>query len=238
MNVQPSRVNRAAACGQPARRTSTVCCDSGMPRLIATESRTDCVVAAINHLLARDGATGISIRAIAQQAQISASSLLHHYGSREHLLRVAAVHTGRARVSEVDRNAWKHGPLAFLPLDFDDVLDARAWLAWLELWRSNDTLTTAIEDARLDERALLAELVDYRLDRDELDTVAALIDGLLTAICAPVRPMPLARAREILTARIGARDDPTSQPTAPSADDRALDEIRNRSRRWRDRGAS
>jgi AcrR family transcriptional regulator len=219
-----------------------------VPRLIETESRTDAVVVAINHLLARDGVTGLSIRAIAHQSRVSASSLLHHYGSREHLLRIAAVRTGRARVSEVDRNAWQHGPLAFLPLHADDVLDARAWLAWLELWRSEDSLTDAIGDARLDERSLLAEMVDYRLDRDRLDAVIALIDGLLTAVCAPQRPMSLDRARAILkaavaTSDVSTSDDATSddvaaQPTDSEGADAAFAVVRNRSRRWRDRAGS
>jgi AcrR family transcriptional regulator len=212
-----------------------------MPRLIETESRTDTVVVAINHLLARDGATGLSIRAIAQQSRLSASSLLHHYGNRERLLRIAAVRTGRARVGQIDNQAWRHGPLAFLPLQADDVVDARAWLAWLELWRSEDSLAEAIGNARLDERALLAEMVDYRLERDQLDTVTALIDGLLTAVCAPQRPMSLDRARTILGATIDTITT-RSEGAAETAERHDLEAefavVRNRSRRWRDRATS
>src|SRR3954453_13157747 len=109
-----------------------------MPRLIETETRTDAVVAAVNEVLARDGAPGLSLRAIARESGVSTSSLLHHFRSREHLIRIAAHRTGRARVRAIDRRTVVDGPLAFLPAGGDDVVDARAWLAWLELWRSED----------------------------------------------------------------------------------------------------
>ncbi|HEY0905306.1 MAG TPA: helix-turn-helix domain-containing protein [Marmoricola sp.] len=203
-----------------------------MPRYIETESRTETVVAAINEVLARDGIGGLSLRAIARESRVSTSSLLHHFGNREHLLRVAASQTGRWRVREIDRRCSRDGALAFLPQDADDVVDARAWLAWLELWRSEDNLATPIGGARRDERALLAEIFDYRLARDELDAAIALIDGLMTALCAPALPMPIARARAMLLAGIGS-DAGSRALRQPGAG--GLDEVRNRSRRWRDR---
>jgi AcrR family transcriptional regulator len=174
-----------------------------MPRLIETESRTDAVVAAINHLLARYGATSLSIRSIARESGVSGSSLLHHYGTRERIIRLAALRTGRARVHSIDSRILRDGLLAFLPADLDDVVDARAWLAWLELWRSDEALLTAVDGVRRDERSLLAAAVDYRLIREELDAVVALVEGLLVAVCAPLRPLPLPRAQAILTAQIG-----------------------------------
>ena len=81
------------------------------------------------------------------------------------------------------------------------MLDTRAWLAWLELWRAEDFLSRWIAERRADERALLARVTDYRLLRHELDELLALIDGLRVAICAPTRPMRLETAREILSNR-------------------------------------
>jgi AcrR family transcriptional regulator len=208
-----------------------------VPRLIETESRTGAVVAAINHVLARDGAAALSLRSIARQSGVSTSSLLHHYESREHLLRVAASWTGRARRRAIDRSAPRRGALAFLPADADEVVEARAWLAWLELWRSDDSLTNGLQDARLDERALLAEILDYRVGRDDLDGLLALIDGLLTAIRAPVRPMRVDRAAEILRAHVPDGGEPrcgTDQRADQRVDQRA-DELRNRRRRWLER---
>jgi hypothetical protein len=160
---------------------------------------------------------------------VSTSSLLHHYDSREHLLRVAASWTGRARRRAIDLAARRRGALAFLPGDAEEVVEARAWLAWLELWRSDDSLTNVLHDARLDERALLAEILDYRVERDDLDGLLALIDGLLTAMCAPVQPIRLDRAAEILRARV-----PDGGEQTYGAERRA-DELRNRRRRWLER---
>ena len=171
-----------------------------MPRLIETESRTCAVVAAVNHLLARDGSTAISIRAIARESGVSASSLLHHYGSRERILRLSAIRTGTERVRDIEVRLDLEGVLAFLPADLDAVVEARTWLAWTELWRSEDVLVESVGMPRREERALLAYAFDYRLGREELDALAALIEGLLAAGCAPVRPMPLPRARAILLA--------------------------------------
>jgi AcrR family transcriptional regulator len=174
-----------------------------MPRLIETESRTEGMVAAINFLLAGGGPTALSLRSIALESGISGSSLLHHYGSRERMIHLAAMRTGRARLKTMWSRIDEDGPLAFLPRDLDEVVDARVWLAWLEMWRSEDALRTAIHGIRSDERAQLAVSVDHCLVRSELDALVALIDGLMVAVCAPIRPLPLATAREILRAQTG-----------------------------------
>ena len=46
--------------------------------------------------------------------------------------------------------------MAFLPNCAEDILDARARLARLELWRCEDTLEPALTRAREDERATRA----------------------------------------------------------------------------------
>ena len=173
-----------------------------MPRLIETNSRTDAVVAAMNDLLASDGVTALSVRSIARASGVSPSSLLHHYGSRERIVRLAALRTGKARVRDIERRAPWDGVVAFLPADLDGVVDARAWLGWLELWRSEDILLEAVGMPRRDERALLASVLDYALPRESLDAVSALIEGLLCAICAPVRPLSLPVARGLLARHV------------------------------------
>jgi hypothetical protein len=67
--------------------------------------------------------------------------------------------------------------------------------------RSEDFLSRGIAQPREDERALLARLTDYEWRRPELDELLALVDGLRVAVCAPVKPMRLEAAREILAAR-------------------------------------
>jgi AcrR family transcriptional regulator len=175
-----------------------------MPRLIEPEGRTETVVDAIVFLLARDGPAGLTLRAIARESRVSTSSLLHHFGSREHLVRVAATWTGRARLRAMDRRADRDGVGVFLPTegDTEDLITARAWLAWLELWRVEDSLTETIERFRDRELLLLARMLGVRIGSQDLTATVALIDGLNTAVCAPVRPLPPGRALEILQAHV------------------------------------
>ena len=184
-----------------------------MPLLIETETRAGVLVAAVNRVLLTHGPTGLTMRRIAQVSGVSTSSILHHLGSREHLLRVAAAKTAEARVRDIKYRALREGALSFLPATGDQVLNARVWLAWQELWRSEEFLAKWIGQGRGEERALLARILDFQLARDALDAAFAMVDGLTVAVCAPQQPMRLDRARALLTAhlkRLGA--DPRLMP--------------------------
>lgn len=61
-----------------------------MPRLVNDFTRTDHVTAAINHVIVERGVEGLTMRGIGAVARLSPSTLSAHYGSREHMLRVAA----------------------------------------------------------------------------------------------------------------------------------------------------
>jgi AcrR family transcriptional regulator len=180
-----------------------------MPRLIEPEGRTETLVDAINFVLSRDGVAGLSLRVIARESRVSTSSMLHHFGSRERLLTVAAFRTGRARLRAIERGAVREGVRAFLPApdDEEDLITARAWLAWCELWRSEQALTETIAGIREEERLLLARILDVGPASREVAAFGALVDGLTVALCAPIRPMSPAQAREILTCHV--RRDPT-----------------------------
>ena len=102
-----------------------------MPYILDVDSRTDTLAAAINQVLVRHGPAGLTLRAIARVSGVSPGSMLHHLGSREHLIRVAAGQTGRARCLAIESRAWMEGPLAFLPVTGDDVPRlARGWPGW------------------------------------------------------------------------------------------------------------
>ncbi|HEX6149458.1 helix-turn-helix domain-containing protein [Nocardioides sp.] len=158
-----------------------------MPMLIDTVTRTGALVSAVNELLAEGGPRALSVRAIGRVSHVSPSSIIHHFGTVEQLLRVAAHWTGGARREAIAVRA-NEGALAFLPATDDDVVDARVWLAWCELWRSDPAVEVVIREAREDERALLARLTDYAHPADELDVLVALIEGLTVACCAPHNP--------------------------------------------------
>jgi AcrR family transcriptional regulator len=178
-----------------------------MPRLIEPEGRTNTVVDAMNFLLSRDGPGALTLRTISRESRVSTSSLLHHFGSRDELLRVAASWTGRARAREIDRRSDKEGVGAFLPGDGDDedLITARAWLNWCALWRSTESLVGVIEDARDREAVLLAQVLGLHPIRDDLTALIALIYGLTEAVCAPVHALRTDEAREILRTHAEAR---------------------------------
>jgi AcrR family transcriptional regulator len=170
-----------------------------VPRLIDPEGRTATLVDAINHLLARDGVTGLSLRAIARESRVSTSSMLHHFDSRDRLLRIAARMTGEARLDAIYRRADREGVGAFLPAPGDDdLITARAWLGWCELWRSEDTIGETMSRNRDHERLLLASVLEVRPRTHDLTPIVALIDGLTVAVCAPTRPLAPQRARDVL----------------------------------------
>lgn len=180
-------------------RIAEKCCPCPMPTLLDTESRTDCLVVSINHILAVDGPTGLTLRRIAKVSGVGTSSMLHHFESREHLIRVAAGRTGRARVDEIRARMPLQGVAGTLPEGAHDLMDARAWLAWLQLWRSEETLFTTILRWKSEERGVVARAIGHPFLSPEVDGVVAMIDGLLGSVCQPAEPLEIEAARQVLT---------------------------------------
>jgi AcrR family transcriptional regulator len=185
-----------------------------MPRLIETTTRSGALVAAVNELLVTEGIPGLTLRRIAQVSRVSTGSIMHHLGGKARLLSLSAAVTARALTDEIRLTRWEHGALAFLPGDDDGVLNTRAWLAWVELGRSDPEVEPPVSRARQEERSLLAETLDHHLARDDLDLLYAVIEGLRGAVCAPTRPMPPARARELLAWHLRRLGVPGVRPDA------------------------
>jgi AcrR family transcriptional regulator len=169
-----------------------------VPRLIHGPSRAETLAAAINEVLVTDGIPALSLRRIAEVSGVSTGSMLHHFGGRSRLIGLAAALTARELQSEIIDGIGFEGVAAFLPANDDGVLLHRAWLAWVELGRSESEVEPVVTQARRTELGLLAQTTEHELVRDELDLLTAAIEGLRSAICAPVRPMPPRRARLLL----------------------------------------
>jgi len=169
-----------------------------VPRLIDTRTRTGTLVDAIIRILATQGVPGLTLRGIARESRISTGSLLHHFESRERILCVAAHQTGSALLAEIESDLIWHGVPAFLPGSDETQMLTRAWLGWVELWRSEKSLADIVGEVRRRELSMLAEVHEHRLSRPDLDLMAAMVEGLRHAICAPVRPLPRERARDLL----------------------------------------
>jgi TetR/AcrR family transcriptional repressor of bet genes len=175
-----------------------------MPHLIDTESRVATLVRAINDQLVLHGSGGLTLRRVARTSGVSPSSMLHHLGSRERLVQVALHRTAGARIASIEARL-PEGPAAFLPAYAEDLLDLRAWLAWQELWRSEPSLEPMMARAREAELGLLARLFGYQRPLDDLEAVAALLNGLAVDLCHPSRPMSPARATELVMSYVRAR---------------------------------
>lgn len=120
-----------------------------MPRLIDSSSRADAMILGVNRVIVNRGVFGLTLRAIAAESGISSGSLLHHFGSRERVLIIAAGHTGRALVQGIESDAFAIGVDAFLPGDDETLLLTRGWLGWcaprrpMSRQRARDLLRTA-----------------------------------------------------------------------------------------------
>lgn len=164
--------------------------------------RDEYLLVALNRVIATDGVGALTVRRVADELNMAGSTLLHHYGTRARFLAVGAREMCRARHSWLASRVFIQGPVGFLPDDDEGLVGARAWVGWLELWRSEDDLEQVFRDARDDELALLAECVGHRLERDELRHVLALVDGLYAAIAEPVQPLRPRTAAAILSAHV------------------------------------
>ena len=175
-----------------------------MPLRTDTADRATEISRAVDHLIVERGIGAITMRNVAALVGRSPAALSNHRTNRERLVRVSAAITARARLDGIHRRVRTDGVRAFLPAADDEVLQTRAWLGWLELWRSDAGLTQMVGAAREEERELLAWALDHTLPREPLDLTMATIDGLRTAVCAPVQPMPLRRAADLLELSVRA----------------------------------
>jgi AcrR family transcriptional regulator len=156
------------------------------------------MVHAVNRILVTQGIFGLTLRSIARESRISTGSLLHHFECRERVLHVAAHRTGLAMLGGITPEVRERGVEGFLPVDDDSLLLTRAWLAWVELWRSEVWLEPTLTELRRRELGMLPEAHEFRLSRPDLDLMTAVVEGLRSAICAPSRPMAPEQARTLL----------------------------------------
>ena len=177
-----------------------------MPRLLDTKDRADLLAWVIAQLIADHGISALTMRRIADASRLSTSSLVHHWGSRERLVRYACGQTRRWRMEDIHVRLPQEGVAAFLPKTLpnsygssdDSMVLARAWQGWGEHCRTEPSLADVGADARREERWKLGRAIGSDLTEEQLDAAYALLEGLVVALCAPVDPMPRERAVAIL----------------------------------------
>ena len=161
---------------------------------------TDCVMA----LLAEAGATGLTMRRLAERRGSSVGAITNRWGTRGRILHVA-VNRFRHRWNDLMGGlSWSEGVLALLPATDEEVEDCQVWSAFCELARTDATVAECVADQRSEERALVRALVRRKSHDDVVpDLLVALVDGLRLALCSP-EPMPVDRARQLLDAYLGS----------------------------------
>lgn len=177
------------------------------------------LIEATARVLARDGASGASVRAIAIEAGVSPGLVAHHFGGVDALIAATYAHVGEQVAAALDAAVSAAGDdpqarlIAYVAASFAPSIADRDLLAtWTAFWG----LVIA--------RGEIAALHDaqYARYRDELETllaacglqstarrraaiaIAALVDGLWLELCLSPEVLDADEARAIAQAQIAA----------------------------------
>lgn len=177
------------------------------------------LIEATARVLARDGASGASVRAIALEAGVSPGLVAHHFGGVDALIAATYAHVGEQVAAALDAAVSDAGTdpraqlMAYVAGSFAPPIADRALLAtWTAFWG----LVIA--------RGEIAALHDaqYARYRDELEillaacglpsaarrraaiAIAALVDGLWLELCLSPAVLDAFEARAIVEAQIAA----------------------------------
>ncbi len=183
------------------------------------DERRKSLIAAATRVLARDGAAGASVRAIAQEAGVSPGLVTHHFGGVDALIAANYAHVGAAVTAALDAAVAGAGDdprarlSAYVAASFAPPIADRALLAtWVAFW----SLVIARDDvARLHDeqyghfRAGLERLlgdcgIAPAARRRAAIAITALVDGLWLELCLSPEVLDAAEARAIAEAQIAA----------------------------------
>lgn len=193
------------ACGRKTAPNSDQCWDRRVPRLIDHFSQRDAVTAAMADLIVEGGLAAASLRGIARHSRVSSAALTECWGGRDRMLRIATAHWARAWQAALWRRFDSAGLLGLLPRDDEERDQARVWLALCELARCNEQVRHSVEEARVEERRMLAIMTDRAWPETEVDLLAAVIDGLRHALCTPGCEVAVDRAARTLESFLDRR---------------------------------
>jgi len=177
------------------------------------------LIEATARVLARDGASGASVRAIALEAGVSPGLVAHHFGGVDALIAATYAHVGEQVSAALDSamEAAGHDPharlLAYVAASFAPPIADRALLAtWTAFWglviaRGEIAALHDVQYARYREEleALLAACgLRPTARRRAAIAIAALVDGLWLELCLSPAVLDADEARAIAEAQIAA----------------------------------
>ena len=176
------------------------------------DTRRTSLIAATTRVLARDGAAGASVRAIAAEAGVSPGLVTHHFGSVDALIAAAYAHVDAEVAAALDAAVARAGDdprarlSAYVAASFAPPIGTRDLLAtWIAFW----SLVIARPDiaalhdtgyarfrARLE--ALLTDCGVAEGDRRPAAiAITALVDGLWLELCLSPGVLSPAEAAQI-----------------------------------------
>lgn len=176
----------------------------------------DHVLNAVLDVLAERGVEQLSIRNVAQAAEVSPAQVQYYYRTKRDLVRAAFTVAGDQFLSEVaaaEPQALSDLVLQWLPLDPARERRARVWLAYSEMAAHDRDL--AAEASRLDGE-LRQWFSGAGLTSSQAAQLLALIDGVtVQCLVLPVEGR-LTLVEQVLLPFLRDRDFPLS-PTGPGA---------------------
>ncbi|GAB2723676.1 TetR/AcrR family transcriptional regulator [Kitasatospora kifunensis] len=187
-----------------------------MPKVVDPEARRAAVAEAVWRLIRKHGLQGVSVRAVAREAGLSAGALRHYFASQSEVLTFAmqlVIDRVRTRIQALEPQpdppaAVRQAIEELLPLDPERLAEAEVWLAFTAraqtepaLRALRDTSYELLQDlchhlvATLDQHGTAAHL-DLVVETERL---YALLDGLVVhCVIRPDRATP-SLMRDVIT---------------------------------------
>ena len=212
-----------------------------MPKKVDAESRRQQVVEALFRVAVREGLARVSLRTVADEANLNIGSVRHYFDSQSELMRFAMRAmldrvADRVRVRLADLDVTRHAPPAdrtrhavallceLLPMDERRRAEVTVFVDFAALSRTNADLHDLAAEAAIGTRAAARQVLAYLAggaddDADvETERLTSLVDGLgLNAVLHPDL-VTAAGTERVLTAHLTALAARHSAPTDGQAE--------------------
>lgn len=188
-----------------------------MPRNVWIMDVLDSVLDALFRVVVGQGDLKPSLRALAADAGMSPAGVVHHCGSRQNAVRMAAQRWVEQRTTELPRCRHVERLVDLLPTREDQVHDAVFDFALVAMARGDEGIADLMSRFRHARRQRVREAVSG-LDEAGVDLVLAVVEGLLFAVAQPSAALRPEHAREALERLVTLLDGAPDAAEAPTPD--------------------